>query len=537
MGQLHPAWFKARPDDPRLTAVPQILKRHAHERPDAPCLHFDDGSLLTYSEAWRSAQATAAALRELGVKKGDPVLVWLPNGPLLMRLWFALNTLGAIYIPINIAFRGGILEHVIENSGAQLMVCHAGLAERLDEIHTSRLQTLIVSGATAPRSEKLDVLTTDCLDGKASEEAFQESAPNDVCVVLYTSGTTGRSKGVVIPYSLLYAAGSAAHGYVEGSDRIYVFTPLFHTVGMSAVYAALTSGACIHLAESFHAHTFWTDVKAAGCNRVLGLISSMTLYLAKSVKDTTPSPFDFAMMSPITEETAAFAGRHGFRYFAAYSMTEASVPILSDVNSTVWGSCGRPRTGIKCRIVDADDNDVPAGAVGELVISSEEEGMLTPGYFNDPDATAAAWRNGWFHTGDAFRVDQDGYYYFVDRLKDAIRRRGENISSQEVEREVTAYPGIMEVAVIAAETANGDQEVLAVVAPAPGHDVDPRELIDFLIKRLPHFMIPRYVRIMPSLPKTPTNKIKKAELRQEGITADTWDREEHGLRIRRQKLA
>jgi crotonobetaine/carnitine-CoA ligase len=243
------------------------------------------------------------------------------------------------------------------------------------------------------------------------------------------------------------------------------------------------------------------------------------------------------MMSPITAETTAFAQRQGFDYFAAYSMTETSVPILSGINTAVFGSCGRPRTGVACRLVDTDGNDVAGGEVGELILRAENPAVMNQGYLNDPEATAKAWRDGWFHTGDAFRQDAEGNFFFVDRLKDAIRRRGENISSVEVELEIAAFPGVMEVAVIAAHSPYGDEEVLAVIAPAPGHAVEPAALIAFLSERLAHFMIPRYVQVIEALPKTPTNKIKKSELRSKELPADVWDREAHGIRIKRQHLS
>jgi carnitine-CoA ligase len=308
-------------------------------------------------------------------------------------------------------------------------------------------------------------------------------------------------------------------------------------VGISAVFATLSAGACLHLAESFRGPTFWQDVKRTGCNRILGLISSMTSYLAKAIPPGEACPFEFAMMSPITNETVKFARDQGFDYFAAYSMTELSVPVLSDVNSPVLGSCGRPRSGVECRLVDANDIEVPWGQVGELIVRTEQPWTSNVGYLNDPVATAAAWRNGWFHTGDAFRQDEKGNYYFVDRLKDSIRRRGENISSVEVELEIAAYPGVMEVAVIGVPSPHGDDEVLAVLAPLPGRLIDPAQLIEFLLERLAHFMVPRYVRIIDSLPKTPTNKIKKHELREIGLPQGAWDREAHGIHVKRQKLA
>jgi crotonobetaine/carnitine-CoA ligase len=218
-------------------------------------------------------------------------------------------------------------------------------------------------------------------------------------------------------------------------------------------------------------------------------------------------------------------------------MTELSVPVLSDVNSGVLGSCGRPRSGVECRIVDANDIEVPQGGVGELIVRTDRPWTSNVGYLNDPVATANAWRNGWFHTGDAFRQDEEGNFYFVDRLKDSIRRRGENISSVEVELEVASYPGVMEAAVIGVASAYGDEEVMVVLAPLPGHTIDPAQLTAFLLERLAHFMVPRYVRIVDALPKTPTNKIKKHELRETGLPQGTWDREAHGIHVKRQKLA
>jgi crotonobetaine/carnitine-CoA ligase len=175
--------------------------------------------------------------------------------------------------------------------------------------------------------------------------------------------------------------------------------------------------------------------------------------------------------------------------------------------------------------VDEHDCEVPVGSVGEMVIRTDAPWSMSHGYYKNPEATAAAWRNGWFHTGDAFRVDADGNYIFVDRIKDAIRRRGENVSSFEVEKEICTFPAVKEAAVIAVRSELSEDEVMAVVAPVPGRAVNPVELTRFLKDRLPYFMVPRYVRVVPELPKTPTAKIQKTELRQDGVTADTWDRE------------
>jgi crotonobetaine/carnitine-CoA ligase len=535
----HPVWFDPRPMAADDAVIPRILRRWSGERPEAPCVQFDDGMLWSYRQTWQEAQNAAAALSGLGVSRGDVVLVWLPNNRTFVRTWYGLGTLGAVHTPLNVAFRGAILEHVIRNSRATVMIAHHELVPRLAGLDLSNLQKIVVCGGPVPQLDvKPELLPETALQPTgAMPPALPELESRDLAAVLYTSGTTGFSKGVKIPYAQLATAGQVAHGYLRPNDRIYIFTPLFHTVGISAVFATLTNGACFHLAEYFRAQTFWQDISRTGCNRILGLISSMTSYLVKAVQSSGGCPFDFAMMSPITAETTAFAARQKFDYFAAYSMTETSVPILSGINAGVFGSCGRPRSGVTCRLVDESGVDVVDGEAGELIVKADDPLTMNQGYLNDPEATAKAWRDGWFHTGDAFRRDANGNFFFVDRLKDAIRRRGENVSSVEVELEIAAYPGVMEVAVIAARSPYGDDEVMAVIAPAPGQSVDPAQLIAFLTERLAHFMIPRYVRIVEALPKTPTNKIKKSELRSEVLPPDTWDREAHGIQIRRQQLA
>jgi crotonobetaine/carnitine-CoA ligase len=191
---------------------------------------------------------------------------------------------------------------------------------------------------------------------------------------------------------------------------------------------------------------------------------------------------------------------------------------------------------VEVRLVDANDCQVPVGSVGEMLVRTDRPFAMNSGYNRNPEATAAAWRNGWFHTGDAFRMDEDGYFYFVDRVKDAIRRRGENISSFEVEVEVCAHPAVREAAVIGVPSEFSEDEVMAIVAPTPGHAISPEDLIRFVQDRLPYFMVPRYIRVLDELPKTPSAKVMKAELRTEGVTQDTWDREKAGIRLRRETL-
>jgi crotonobetaine/carnitine-CoA ligase len=217
-------------------------------------------------------------------------------------------------------------------------------------------------------------------------------------------------------------------------------------------------------------------------------------------------------------------------------MTEVSCPIIAEINPTALHSAGKPRPGVDCRVVDENDCEAPVGEVGELIVRADCPWTMNHGYYKNEEATAKAWRNGWFHTGDGFRTDAEGNFYFVDRMKDAIRRRGENISSFEVETEVLAHPDVNECAAVAVKSDVSEDEVMVVVAPVPGRTVDPKELIEFLIPRMAHFMVPRYIRLVDELPKTPTQKVQKVKMRDEGVTEDTWDREVHGVRIKREKI-
>jgi len=213
-----------------------------------------------------------------------------------------------------------------------------------------------------------------------------------------------------------------------------------------------------------------------------------------------------------------------------------SSPLMSDLHPNIPGLCGKARPGIEARVVDENDCEVAPGQTGELILRSDRPWAMNHGYYKNPEATANAWRNGWFHTGDGFRYDEEGNFFFVDRIKDAIRRRGENISSFEVENEVVTHPDIAEAAAIPVPSQLGEDDVMIVVAPVDGANIDSKELFEFLEPRMAHFMLPRYIRVIGELPKTPTQKVQKHLLKSDGVTADTWDREDAGIEIKRERI-
>ena len=251
----------------------------------------------------------------------------------------------------------------------------------------------------------------------------------------------------------------------------------------------------------------------------------MVTLLAKA----PPSPLDrahrmrHALMIPLSEDPVAFRERFGCEIYTLFNMTEISSPLVSGASPSPLGTCGQPRAGMQVRVVDENDCEVAPGAVGELVVRSDRPWALMHAYVGDAEATARAWRNGWFHTGDAFRTDTQGNFFFVDRMKDSIRRRGENISSFEVEAEVNSHPAVQECAAVAVPSPLGEDEVLVAVVPRPGQALEPRALVEHLIPRMAHFMVPRYVRIVDALPKTPTEKVEKVALAARGVTPATWD--------------
>ena len=529
--------------DPRIPRVEDcvlgpLLDRWADEQPDKIFAIFADGSSWTYRDTRREARRAAAGFARLGVKPGELVLSWLPNGPDALRVWFGLNYIGAVYVPLNIAYRGTILEHAIRSAGSSLIVVHADLAPRLETIDRAGLEHAVILGGDAA------VAGLSCIGGEALEGDDASLPPRaegilpwHTQMVIFTSGTTGPSKGVLSSYLQCYTTALESFHYLGRDDRFIVNLPLFHVGGTGATFTAIVLGASIGLVDSFKTTEFWSTIRRLEATSVV-LLGAMANFLMKS----PPSPEDrghtlrTAMMLPLSEDTKAFSRRFGCDVYTAFNMTEISSPLRAGPNPSPLGTCGRPRPGVEVRLVDENDCEVAPGEVGELIVRTDRPWAMNHGYLANPEATARAWRNGWFHTGDAFRTDADGNFFFVDRMKDAIRRRGENISSFEVETEVCAHPAVREAAAVAVPSEHGEDEVLVVVALQPDVTLDPVELIEFLRPRMPHYMVPRFIRFADDLPKTPTQKVQKHLLRGDGVTGGTFDREKAGIHIKREKI-
>jgi carnitine-CoA ligase len=539
MSRLALPWFDPTPPTAEQCVIPRLIDRHAANTPDKVFVRFETGETWTWAQTRDRARATAAALQARGVAKGDIVAAWAPNSAALMQAWFGANYAGAALAPINTSFRGRLLEHAIAKCQARLLIIHPDLVERLEGLSLGQIERLILTGEAATAVDlTIPVEPALALQGDASAYVEVVSQPWDTPVIIFTSGTTGPSKAVVTSYVQEWTTARVTYGYMNAEDRMLVNLPMFHVGGIAAITSAVACGGSVALFEAFDTRRFWDIVRETESTVCSGLIGALTTFLMKEPPrpDDADNPLRMVTLSPINEDTVALAARFGFDYISGFNMTEVSGPLICSVNEKVMRSCGRARIGMQCRIVDAHDNEVPHGQAGELIIRSDNPWTLFSGYLGDPEATAAAWRNGWFHTGDLMRRDEEGCFFFIDRKKDAIRRRGENMSSLEIEIEVNAHPDVREVAAYGVDLPGGEQEVMVAVAPVPGATIDAQALVEWLIPRMTHFMVPRYVRIETELPKTPTNKIMKTGLRAEGVTLDTFDRESAGLRVRRQKL-
>jgi crotonobetaine/carnitine-CoA ligase len=506
--------------------LPSLLAERAATDPDRIFLQEVTGAACTYGELEQTVARWMAALRQAGVRPGDHVLSMLPTGIDCVAVWLALARLGAVEVPVNTAYHGAVLAGVAEDSTARVAVVDARWLDRFDEADSPALRklTVLIAEESQPRPFDESALSAEAFAAGSGERALAE---HDVATVVFTSGTTGRSKGVLIPWRQLRESARWCIPLDDAGpdDHWYVPLPLFHVSGKLSVYAAALTGARVILRESFSTSSFWADVKAFGVTTTL-LAGGAARYLESQPAraDDRDNPLRNVFVAPFPVDPGAFATRFGVRLTTAFNMTELSCPIVSGWDLGPAGSCGRPRPGVSCRIVDADDRELPDGEVGELIVRTDAPWEIMLGYLGAPDATARAWRNLWFHTGDRCWRDREGSFYFVDRGSDAIRRRGENVSSIDVEAALSGHPDIAESAVIGVPSEWGEHDIKAFVVPRPGTAPDLADIAAYAERTLPRFMVPRYLVLVGQLPKTPTNRVQKARLRDWAGDAPAYDR-------------
>ncbi|MCJ7679618.1 MAG: AMP-binding protein, partial [Candidatus Aminicenantes bacterium] len=366
-----------------------------------------------------------------------------------------------------------------------------------------------------------------------------EVSPMDPAGIIYTSGTTGLSKGAVCPHNYFLHLARLIVQLREANpeDILYTFLPLFHiNAQLMTVMTALISDSRVVLSDRFSASTFWDEIREHGVTQFNYLGAVMTILSKQERKpDDSDNTVRIAFGAACPPDVMAdLEERFGFVCLEGFGMTEIGIVIHDDIRARRKGSCGRVLDEFyEVQLVDDNDMEVGIGEIGEIVVRPKKPYIMMTEYYNMPDKTLEVCGNLWFHSGDYAKKDADGYFYFVDRKKDAIRRRGENISSFEVEKVINTHPGVLESAVFAVPSELGEDEVKANIVLKAGEDMPPEDLVRHCNERMAHFAVPRYVEFVEELPKTPTNRIEKYRLRKLGITENTWDREKAGVKITR----
>ncbi len=554
---------------PWAMTIGELLDGAVSRDPDKVYLHYHDHQ-ATYRQFLDATLRTAGMFRGLGVGHGDRVCLFLPNGREFLYAWMGLSRLGAICVPINTAYKGAEMGYILNNAEAKALVSHHTLMDVAREAAQgcpSLQEALVVSEGGEPYPGWTDFwgLLEDA--PPLSPGAGQEARPQDVSMLVYTSGTTGNPKGVMITHEMYVAAGQGFAAWTEATpeDRFFTCLPYFHANAQYySTMGSLAAGATLILEDRFSASRFIEQVRESRATVVNFIGMMMPVLLKQPPADNDPDNsvrifYGSPALAP--EVVVEFEERFDAKVLLGFGMTETCYGTIERLGQPHRrGSSGQPRWHLdprfqnEVRITD-DAVPLPAGKVGEIAIRNP---AVMPGYWRDPERTAESLRDGWLYTGDLGWLDEDGYLYFVDRKKDVVRRRGENISSQEVEDAIKRHPGVLDCAVIAVPSELGEEEVKAYVVPRnPSYqkkEIDtpspvagegrgegemsplkPEDVVYWCAERLAHFKVPRYVEIRDDLPRTPSMRVRKDVLRQEreDLVSGIFDREAANIKLRR----
>ncbi len=535
-------WYAT--EDPTAWVLPRILSDRAKAHPDRPYIRFGDGDWVTYGEIDLRANRIANALIARGLQKGQCVSTLMPNSVDQVALWFGILRAGGVQSPINLAYRGDFLSWVINLPESRFLVISNDLLDRLDKVadELPLLEHVFLWSSDAPHgpNPKVNFEPFAALDDAPDTDPDVEVTWVDDARVMFTSGTTGRSKGVIKQHASDYFSGRTYNEVcgVTEDDIFYTCLPLFHSnAQMLSCYPAMIAGARIQISTRYSSTNFWREVTECGAT-ILNTVSAMNYFLW----NTPPGEYDHAhkvtriMAMPAPKDIYyEFKERFGIRWHEGYGLTETGMVTYVPPGIEKPGSCGMASPGFEVSVVEpGTDRPVPSGTSGEIVVDMKLPNIVMRAYAGMPEKTAEDFKNLKLHTGDLGQMDDDGYLYFMDRVKDYIRRRGENVSSMEVERIVASHPGVLEAAAVgvaADEGAGSEQEILICVVPRE-NPPDPHELLTYCADKMPYFAVPRYVRFMEDLPKTPTERVRKVELREMGLGDDTYDRAVSGPEVK-----
>ena len=503
------------------------------------------GQHITYGEFMSRCRSAAAMFRGLGIGHGDRVCIFLPNVPEVLYTWFGLSLIGGITVTINTAYRRDEMAYILNNADASTLVAHDSLidvATQAADVAPCVRHRLLVGDHSAPGKWES---YAQALAASPEIDVLPEISPTDIAMLQYTSGTTGNPKGVMVTHQMYVSAGQGFARWTEATpdDRFFTCLPYFHANAQYySTMGTLAAGATLVVQDRFSASRFWQQVRDARAT-VVNFIGMMMPVLAKNdpSPDDADNPVRLFYGSPAfsPEFLSDFEQRFGTDIIVGFGMTETCYGTIEAIRGERRpNSSGLPRQHPDpaftnaVRIVDDDGLPVPNGQPGEITILNP---ATMPGYWRNQEQTELSLRDGWLFTGDLGWLDDDNYLYFVDRKKDVIRRRGENISSQEVEDVIKRHERVLDCAIIAVPSELGEDEVKAYITPLPGQSVQPEEVVYWCADNLAYFKVPRYIEIRDELPRTPSLRVRKDVLRQEreDLIAGCFDREAAGIQIRR----
>jgi crotonobetaine/carnitine-CoA ligase len=481
---------------------------------------------------------------DLGIRKGDRVCFLLPNCPEFLYAWLGLAKIGAILVPINTNYKTEETKYIINHSEASTILVHSSLKTVIESIRseTPSLRNFLLLGGDVIKG--YDGLFDEAIRNASPRLRPTEVSEEDLCEIMYTSGTTGPSKGVMMTHQYWIING---YGYshpmdVNPRDRLFTCLPFFHANAQGySTMGALTAGASLIVVERFSASKFWDQIRHYKAT-VFNFIGAMLTILSKQPESERDRDHHVraAYGSPALDGKFQddMEKRFGIPFISGYGLTECGLCLIQPLYGLRKGkSIGLPKqipgAGFvnEVKIVNEEDHEVQSGTVGEIVIKNP--GVMK-GYFKEPELTNKVMRNGWLHTGDQGWMDEDGYFYFADRKRDVIRRRGENVSSIEVENVINAHPKVMESAVLGVSSELTDDEVKAYIIPKPNETLDPLEIVSWCKERLAYFKVPRFIEFRTEFPKTPTHRVQKYKLKEEkkDLTKDCFDLEQTDFKLR-----
>ncbi|HWC13848.1 MAG TPA: AMP-binding protein [Actinomycetota bacterium] len=525
---------------PHETVV-DLVRVRARTHGDKPFVLCGDRR-VSFAEADAVSDRVAAGLAEIGVAPGDRVAILTENRPEMVETVFGCAKLGAIQVPLNHFLKGEFLRHQLEDSGASTLVGdRAGVSAAISLLDSIPELKRIVCFDDPPGSSSVEITSYDSVRASRAPTPAVELCSADLMAILYTSGTTGLPKGCMLShaYHTHYGRVWCEFAGYEENDVLLSALPMYSNAArVTVMLPALTGGFTAVIEPAFHASTFIQRAIDADVTWIGGVGAMGMALIAQP-----PSPKDrahkiraagFIPFDP--EASDAFKQRFGIPEFFTelYGQTECAAVCFSPISGDRRpGSAGKPVPYLDVRLFDDDDREVEAGQVGEIVVRPRQPGVMFDGYWGKPEATLEAFRNLWYHTGDYGRFDAEGFLTFIDRKKDALRRRGMNVSSVELEMAISRHPAVAEAAVVALAAAMTEDDIKACLVLEPDATIEAEALFEFFSKNLPYFAVPRYVEIAASLPKNAMGRVMKHELRDAGVTEGTWDFEAMGLTVSR----